>query len=1477
MKTSSKTTKVAPKQKKLIILISVIVAVIVAIGTTLAIVLTRKPNGIIYKIPELNLPSEELYALQQYDYKNLSDVKTTIRSDTRTVTKRNLNRTEPQLLSNDFSLVYDNQTNEMYAKYEIVNSDSRFTAASISFDPNNYPDPMHGKATTKNAYVNAANELGVSVDDYFSYYKYMLMTQGQHLAWEAYRRSALTASDSSEVDSNFAAWLKKHPAADLQYGEVKGTNNAVQKEITYDPIYRSFHTTGLYLPAGEPATVKVEGLKKGESISIILGMQDTLAWRGGIPSGASSDINNLINGTGYGSVKFLDNNSDAFFKQADLVTISGNFFKYNNGDTTPFLQSQWKRQNGRAPWLYYQFTFTENKTYTIGSAFGGLIQVSLGNCYSKVKTTITGAVETPHYILGSTTPTYFNEYLRQAPGVLAILDTENGELVGPTGEMGTTSYMRQVKTEEIDKLAMLWHSFISVNESFTGGTYNRFNKIMFDWHVPAGAAVALGNYSFAQPTGWFNDAMNYRKLLEKGTWGTLHEIGHNHASAYGTPWGFGGGQEGEVRNNALTLLSYIKFCDVGTTMRNGGSAEHGGYANPYLTLNETINNKGKFTDFSEAGYFQALGMYANIMHSFGADKYYELLYTYKGVSSYCSNKRADFAYRCSLIYKMNFIKYFNNFYGANITEEMFTADQLAEMKALPNYEPISCFYAGGIDGVKTAGDYNVTFGDDIIFDLNKNTISSLDTAEAKGFEIISVGNPTKGKIKKLSDGTYAYSFNKKYTGSLDEFSFKVKLSDKVIHTLTITLRINYNGARVSTYTVENPNASGAAMISNLEEQILNLTPTYSNSNFAGVAKYTNSSWQVKVCDFWWKAPVSGEISLGVSGTNGLCLYFGEDFDSLEKTALIYSGGANYNHSAKFVVTKDKFYAVRVLNTNRAGSGSVTVGIMNEQEKFSAIPASQIFHPNYPLTKTAEKYVFEPKFLVSQKDNIKLSVTGTDKSEWSIVQAPENIIGGRYLKQQLIDPDTGIPLEGEEGILTIDKWTYLIDGVAGTNMHTTYGGADKKITEENPHVFVLDTAAVQAINFFSVTTRNNVNSYITNCELQIADSLDGDWKTLATATRNDYVNQTITMKFNQTTGRYLKLIVKGTTGGNFSVLAELDTGIQSTTQQVIPATSPKLFATRGWKNSTNIETEPNGYLISEKKNQKVVIKFIGDSFSLYAATGENYGSAKIIVDGKNVSTINLNSNVSELRKLVTYMENLENKEHTVEIITTSSNKVMLDLVGLPYSASLINAANIYKEKALTISLVVFLLLFVLTFAFVMVLIFVPNFRNKLFGSKLINKLDNREKKPKENKKANKENLETEKQTTNEKSVNKENKKVVEKVKTENKKDNAVKNLVAAEPKKENVANKKPVNQTKVSKTEQTTTKVNPVKNKTEKVADKKQPAQKTTVTTANSKVAEQNKSAVKANKPATKQVAKSTNKPAEKSAKAQTNKKPTTKK
>nr|MDE7379645.1 M60 family metallopeptidase [Clostridia bacterium] len=991
----------------------------------------KKQTDNAFTIPQTQLPTEEQFALKQYDYDSLSHVQTTVRADVKNVLERNLPRAKTEYLSDDFSIVYNTETKELTTAYELVASTATKKTATISFDK--YPAPnlkdngmlnaeSVGYGTTVscngfNAFSNgtmngqtvSSEKPAGSEDSYNTFYKYMLITQGQHLAAEAAERS--------KNGTLTQEWLKKHPAADAQYGAVLGENNAVKKEITLDPIYRSYHDTGLYLPAGEAVTVKVEGLKAGERISVVLGVQDSLAWRGGADDAAF----NAIAGN-YNSVKAIS--SDAYFTKADVLVANNKLDKIS-------LQGQWGRQNERLPWLHAEFTFTENKEYTIGTPFGGLIEINMGNCYSRVKTTITGAVEAPHYVLGQTTPDDFDKYLREAPGVIGVLDTENGQLIGPTGEIGSTKFMRQVKTDEVDKLAMLWHSFLSVNESFTGGTYNRFNKIMFDWHVPAGAAVALGNYSFAQPTGWFNEAMNYRALLRSGTWGTLHEIGHNHSSAYGVVWGFGCDSEGEVRNNALNLLSYIMLCDVGTTIRSGGGSEHGEYANPYNTLSETLNKKGNYSDASSCGYFEILGMYANIMHSFGADKFYELLYTYKDKPSYCSNKRADFAYRCAIVNGMNFVKYFNDFYSAKISDDMFTEEQLAEMQALPNYEPVSCFYAGGIDGVKTAGDYIVAFGEDVIFDLLTNTISTLDTSDAKGFTIEKVSQPEHGKIRELGGGKWAYSFDKNYTGTFDNFTFDVKLSDGIVHRLQITLRISYNGARLTSYNdVKGNNFDEifADVDSKQPDAVVGIsTPNINNYQTASGKK------DVRIAEFYWKAPVSGEISISAKWDDWAKIYFGDSFSSLEE---IISGthdiGSYKEYNVTKTVEKGKFYAVKIFNVNTGGGGSASLAVKNEAGTYVQLNSADIFHPDFPLGQTAPAYTYEPQFLVSKKDNIKLSSTGTDKAQWKVVSAPENVNAGRYENVNMTDETTG-----EVTVFQTDKWNWLIDGQTNTIFHTAW--------------------------------------------------------------------------------------------------------------------------------------------------------------------------------------------------------------------------------------------------------------------------------------------------------------------------------------------------------------------------------------------------------------------------------------------------------
>ncbi len=1351
IKRSSNNSEMTKKKKIFLVSVAVVLLIAVTLSVVLPIAL-KKPKDVPFKIPALALPIEEQYALHKFKLNELDNTVTTIRADTMNVTKRGVKRElGTKVFDDSYKLTYGTD--------------------SISIDfMGHYPSPSHGFSGNSADYLEEAKKMfpsdsdAIALQKYSFFYKYMLMSQGYNEVFDLQKLSQSLVDGSKE---EYAKNLYKHPAADAQYGEVLGENNAVVKEITLDTIYRSLHATGLYMPAGEVVTVKVEGLKEGEHISMVIGRQNSLAWRG---EAASQGTNT----TG----------KDNFFFNADIITARGGFsdankFSYSEtGDVIghKFIQSQWGRQNGRMPWLTAEFTFNQNGTYYIGTPYGGIMHIGMGNTYSKVKTTISGAVETPHYILGVTTPDYFETYLKDAPGVVGVMDTENGQLIGLTGEAGTELYMRQIKKEDVQKLAMLWHSFFAVNESFTGGTYNRGNIVMFDWHVPAGAAVALGGYTYACPTSWFNNAMNYRGLLTAGQWGILHEVGHSHGAAYGSIWGFGTAREGEVRNNALTLLSYILFCDVGTTIRMGGGAEHGGYANPYSTLSETLKFPSQVhNDFDDGtyGYFQCLGMYSNIMHSFGAEKYYELLYTYKNNPNFVTvntaglnetdrnrklalAKRADFAYRCSTVFGMDFRKYFNTFYAANIDNSMFTKEQLSEMNKLPKYEPISCFYAGGIDGVKTSGDYVVAYGDDIVFDLLEKTISSLDKDGKKGFEILSGAKATHGKIKELENGKIAYSFNPKYFGNCDEIKFKVKLSDGVVHEFTIYLRINYNSTKLSTYSDIEP-ISGNYWDA-VDEIINTKTPTISSNPYSYIPTYkTAKGWEIKVSEFYWKAPRTGEVNFSFKLDDGLRFYFGENFNSLEDQGYYSSYSSSWvKHSKAFKVEAGKYYAIKLVNVNKGGNGSAAIGYNYSGENTQNIAIADVFNPNYPHGEYHEDYnpkktnietfVFEPSYLVSKKDGISVSTTGTDKGRWQVLKASKvsdtennkDYINGNRIttitRTEVVRDENGNPVMRPDGTfetqnftLEVDQWSYLVDGDLSNYLHTVYGKypAESFASEADPFEFIIDTGREQSFNFFKVITRTGALgvSKITKYELQISS----DGNTYTTISKGDelaYKNNIATLKFDTVTGRYFRLLVKDTTGnaGKFVVIAELDAGIESKTQRLIPSTSSLLFTTKHWKNSSDISSEQSGFMIAERKRQKMVVRFNGENLALYAAVGKDFGMADIKLDGKYYTTIDFSSDIAESRKLMLNLENLEDETHTLEIITKSSGRVMIYMLGINYTSELVNAPNIYLERGLTISLIVFVLLFAALLAFVLCLLFIPKFRKLMGGNRAIAALD-----------------------------------------------------------------------------------------------------------------------------------------------------------
>ncbi len=1273
----------------------------------------RVPEDL-YTIQKADLTHSDELALRPYRYDELSETVVTMRADTMYVTERGIKRPEVKILSDTYTVTADKLDGSKYIN-------------EFEF---NKGYPVRNRSITANMFTEEAAAAGVSTADYLKYYRYMLHSQGYNLTRDAANKSA--AGTLTQDD------LYKHPAIDGCYGKVEDGDNAVEKVIIMDPSYRTYHLTGLYIPAGEAVTVKVEGLSAGKRVGMYTGLQNSMAW-------LSGHNNRVINDIGCTEYKSGDSNDNYFYNNDIIASAAKELPK----TTIPAIQIHphlaGDRYANRLPWIRSYFSFTENREYTIGTPFGGLLYIDPGTSYDKVKITVRGAVETPHYILGVTTPEYFDTYLRNAPGVFSAMDTENGQLLGPSAAM------RNIAVEEIDKLAMLWHSFFSVNESFTGGTYNRKNFVKFDYCVPAGAAVALGNFEYACPDGWYYDAMNYRWLLSHGQWGILHEIGHSHGAAHGNIWGFGDSREGEVRNNALTCLAYLKTLDIGTYRNEAGNitngAEHGFVSHPYVNLKFSLSIPQNKTDWIQNDYFQMLSMYVNIMHSFGVDKFYELLKTYKTSSLYVNTdgfnneqkKRADFVYRCALVYGLDFREYFNKCYKANIPDAIFETarpdveteqTQLEFLDSLETYQPVANVYAGGIDGVHTGGDWMISYGSEVILDIVGKTMST-DT-----FEITSVEQPAVGKLTRMQDGKYKYEFaDKAY--NRDVFYFTVKLGNGQKHKLEVTLRISGNTSAVEHYKGEIPSDLDAAVTA-----VDSLTPVMTAQPGGGVVRFDNAERgknEVKISRFVFRAEEKGIHTFYLKADDKAIVRVGSDFNDLTERVRINKDLQNFSEAAKFSVElkKGEMLAFEIFLLNVGGGGFATLGLLTGAEEGVnnnlTLPVSQVFHPAFLGKGLPEQYIFEPVYLVSSKSGLSLGTLSTPKSEWKILEAPDRQ-GGNIIIESMHDPDH--PDDVLE--MEIDTKSYLIDGQIGSIYHTVYGNA---ATMPDKLDFVIDTGDVQDFNFFQVTTRNHNNSYIHDYELYLSSD-NSHWELVSSGNAVSdkiYKSNVAKIVFDKAVrGRYWKLAIKSTSGMNsgkyFAVIAEFDAGVTSETQRVVPLTNTNLYTTSGWKDSRNIENMQSGLLVSKKKNSKLVMRFKGDNISFYANRGPGYGSAQVYIDGKKAGTIKLGSEEEEQKRLVFSRSGLEEKEHTVEIITLSNKPVNLCFAGLSYTAELVNAPNIYKEHALTVAMVVFMLLFAALTAFIVLSFCLPAFRKAIYGNKFVRNYDENRQKAKERKAA-----------------------------------------------------------------------------------------------------------------------------------------------
>ncbi len=529
--------------------------------------------------------------------------------------------------------------------------------------------------------------------------------------------------------------LYKHTASvGLYLGDVADNEPGLVKRITMRPRgYNGYGVTGLYAPAGE--TIKV-------TIS-----EDDMNSTGGLTFHIGQA---LYNGQA--------NNIWTAKDQMQRIPVLLNTLTLNKNTTT-----------------YDETT----KTYTgyIGSFIGGPIYIR--NTNSTFTVTISGGVNYPHFILGYTTKTEFEDYKKSSAPYFDLEVWSYGVL-----HSGPKYYARNFSYDDLYKVAILWEKVSTVTT--TGSSQGIV--FLYDPFVAAGGAVAFpGRRSVNCPAGWMANSLNYNGITTSGAWGNFHEYHHNFQ-------GFGVGNGGEVTNNAMTLVSYALFTNISSARGLGsyGGAGLSGW-NYYTSATWALDQTLRIKNSGASNGNQGLALYATLLHNFGPDNFIQS--KVKQQSRGYGQSYTGYLKAWQEITHNDLTYYFRNILSGTYTDntdpnnpvnrDYGITDTVVEAnknETYPLFIPVSCVYQTGraytYDGIKkdikTMQPYVINYNQNFTLDLRRYTLGEANRYESgsiilpSDFNYTIKATPTceYGQIVKTdTEGVYTYIPDPKHMSS----------------------------------------------------------------------------------------------------------------------------------------------------------------------------------------------------------------------------------------------------------------------------------------------------------------------------------------------------------------------------------------------------------------------------------------------------------------------------------------------------------------------------------------------------------------------------------------------------------------------------------------------------------------------------------------------------------------------------------------
>lgn len=271
----------------------------------------------------------------------------------------------------------------------------------------------------------------------------------------------------------------------------------------------------------------------------------------------------------------------------------------------------------RYPEISASWPITSAKTVA-ASAFGGLVYIEspVACRIPAFQAKIEGAVESPRFILGKTTPPEWQASLKNHPAPWGEIESSKCVITLTTKSLA--------KLEDPTDLMQFWDIVMDRFADLAGRPYERHRAERYVPDVQISAGYMHSGYPLMTGTDMdavFVDKQRIISNAHGGVWGLFHEMGHNHQNA---DWTFDGTVE--VTENLFSLYAFEKICHSNPLEAHPALAKGAWIRN----MNRYIAAGAQFEKWKQDP-FVGLIMYIQLKNTFGWEPFVKTFTQYQEV------------------------------------------------------------------------------------------------------------------------------------------------------------------------------------------------------------------------------------------------------------------------------------------------------------------------------------------------------------------------------------------------------------------------------------------------------------------------------------------------------------------------------------------------------------------------------------------------------------------------------------------------------------------------------------------------------------------------------------------------------------------------------------------------------------------------------------------------------------------------------